>query len=301
MSVSRRHLSDSIHRYQGGAFQHQQWSNGGERSLVRAQLALEHKLQAVCKELLHHYKEGQNWEAVGQVAHNLVTGTRRITHLEEQLSGGCVRPLLRSISEVEEAEDARTPSPSPGRSTEDAVGDSVKDTSDPFDDKEDSAFSEKSEEEMSNESTSEDLPKPMASPGLTGVTLTVGVSEVVDPDSGETAYLVDTRVASEDTPCTECSVVHQRKDFECLRSDLAAVSTAKEVAELPSLEDSVEPEKLLELLSAVVQSPVLRSHPNLMKFLGVEVPIHSFADEVSQTLKGLCLLTRVCNRNKTAL
>ncbi len=299
MYVNRRHFSDSIH-YQVASIETGQWSNGGGRRLVRAQLALEYKLQATCQQLLHSYKEGQNWAAVGQVANNLLTSSRRISQLKDQLSSGC-DIVLDPISELEAEDLRRTPSPAGAGTDEVAVTtatqptsvtlESFKAHSEPVDDNQDSAFSEKSEGDTSVESTSEDLPKPgQMELTLTGVELRVGVSEVVDPDSGGTSYLVDSQIVSSagNTPGLDQSLLHQWNQFEQLRENLVAAA-ATEVPELSSSEDQTKSQRLSEFLSSVVQSPLLRGHPSLLEFLGIKVPVgvHWSTEEESQTLKGL--------------
>lgn len=62
-----------------------------ERSPVaplRAQLALEYRLQSLCQRLLESYKDQQDWAAVGQVAQSLVTNTQRVSLLKERLLSG---------------------------------------------------------------------------------------------------------------------------------------------------------------------------------------------------------------------
>lgn len=77
--------------------------------LVRSQLSLELKLKQSCQELLHLYKESQNWAAVGQLAHTLVTNSQRVAQLKDQLRPEEVaRQFLQVIKE-----DSRSRSLSP--------------------------------------------------------------------------------------------------------------------------------------------------------------------------------------------
>ena len=83
---------------------------------LRAQLALEYRLQSLCQRLLESYKDQQDWAAVGQVAQSLVTNTQRVSLLKERLLSGSYSILdhsrrgLKSITELPFADtpDGRT-------------------------------------------------------------------------------------------------------------------------------------------------------------------------------------------------
>ena len=71
---------------------------------LRAQLALEYRLQSLCQTLLESYKDQKDWAAVGQVAQSLVTNTQRVSLLKERLLSGSFtlfdrRGGLQSITE----------------------------------------------------------------------------------------------------------------------------------------------------------------------------------------------------------
>lgn len=72
---------------------------------LRSQLALEYRLQSLCRRLLESYKEQHDWAAVGQVAQSLVTNLQRVSLLKERLLSGNYSlysspPRLQSTSEL---------------------------------------------------------------------------------------------------------------------------------------------------------------------------------------------------------
>ena len=68
---------------------------------LRRQLALEYQLKHLCQLLLDDYRDEEEWIAVSQVAHSLVTNSERISFLKQQLLSGeyTSTPRLESIVE----------------------------------------------------------------------------------------------------------------------------------------------------------------------------------------------------------
>ena len=99
MSADRRHHSESLHRYQAGT----KSSTTEGNSLLSSQLTLELRLEQDCKDLLHLYKETQDWSAVGQLAQSLTTCSSRICELKKRLKDldgkNAPLPFLEKISE----------------------------------------------------------------------------------------------------------------------------------------------------------------------------------------------------------
>ncbi len=103
-NINRRHSSESgIVRCQA--------SHEAE-SIRERQLSLEKELQRNCQDLLHLYKESQDWPAVGQLAQSLVTNSSRISELKQHLNDPPTQlPYLEKIVE-------RSPEPRPRFSTD---------------------------------------------------------------------------------------------------------------------------------------------------------------------------------------
>ena len=98
MSLGRRHHRESNNQEEVGG-------------VLASQLNLELQLRENCQELLHSYKETQNWAAVEQTAQTLVTNTARITELKQLLEDSVTRlPYLEKILESDsEARSSRSP------------------------------------------------------------------------------------------------------------------------------------------------------------------------------------------------
>ena len=76
------------HHHQQHQQQQAHCQGGSPVAPLRAQLALEYRLQSLCQRLLESYKDQQDWAAVGQVAQSLVTNTQRVSLLKERLLSG---------------------------------------------------------------------------------------------------------------------------------------------------------------------------------------------------------------------
>ena len=129
--------------------------------------------------------------------------------------------------------------------------------------------------------------------GLSNLALTVRVSRVLDADSGEVSYLVDTHNLDPLTTEPKQSMSHSLKEFCELREQLAAKR------ELPELEvsncesckvDGVHGEedvckKLEKFLNTVVCDSVLRGEPIVVRFLIETNTEESQADKGKYALK----------------
>ena len=104
MSLNRRHYSES-----GASARYHMdisLSGGGVDPILAKQLNLELKLHQYSQELLHLYKESQNWAAISQVAQTLVSSSARIRELKQRLRDlqdglPLQLPYLEKISESE--------------------------------------------------------------------------------------------------------------------------------------------------------------------------------------------------------
>lgn len=108
MSAFRRHHSESSIR-RPATSSYCSPSGGGVDSFFSEQLSAEFELQGICRELLHSYKETQNWESVSQVAQALVTNSARIAKLKQQIEDTKLNPGLPYLSIISESEVSREP------------------------------------------------------------------------------------------------------------------------------------------------------------------------------------------------
>ena len=133
---------------------------------------------------------------------------------------------------------------------------------------------------------------------LSNLALTVHVSRVLDADSGEVSYLVDTHNLDPSATEPKQSISHSLKEFCELREQLA---TKRELPELdiPNCEsckvDGVYSEedvckKLEKFLNTVICDPILRGEPTVVCFL-IETKAPPLSPEEPQADKGEYTLT----------
>ena len=133
---------------------------------------------------------------------------------------------------------------------------------------------------------------------LSNLALTVHVSRILDADSGEVSYLVDTHNLDPSATEPKQSTSHSLKEFCELREQLA---TKRELPELdvPNCEsckvDGVYNEedvckKLEKFLNTVICDPILRGEPTVVCFL-IETKVPPLSPEEPQADKGEYTLT----------
>ena len=250
---------------------------GDGEVLIKAQLALENKLQEVCQQLIRYYKEGHNWPAVSQIAQNLITNAHRIARLKSQLQNGQEESANRGLDSITESED---------------------DSSDEnIDSSADLTANGTTESVFANGIGSGHNMEDQAKVGDKEVAISVTRAGDADTNSSEICYRVEAHTLESQLdshiPPSNRFVLHSLEDFQELRKSLVSKGEVPELCvTICEPRDNQEAQSdchnLSKFLNGVVRDPALRSEPEVLDFLSRGRAVRCSTESAEpQTQKGL--------------
>ena len=234
--------------------------------LIKAQLALESKLQEVCQQLIRYYKEGHNWPAVSQLAQNLITNAHRINRLKSQLRSGQGGPVDRGLDSITESED--------DSSDEDTDKPGSFQTCTAVREGPSGSYSEGHQlaNGIGGDHSMEDLSKARDKELVISVTR----AGAGGANSSEVCYRVEACSLESEMdshiPPKDRFVLHYLDDFQDLRQSLVSKGEVPElcVTNCESRDAQAAPSdchSLSKFLNGIIHDPILRSEPEVLDFL----------------------------------
>lgn len=237
-------------------------NRGDEGILIKAQLALEGKLQEVCQQLIRYYKESHDWPAVSQLAQNLITNAHRINRLKSQLRSGQEGPVERGLGSITESQ------------SEDESRDEDGDKSGVVFQTATAPRGGGSHSELTNGigDSMEDLAK------ARGKEMVISVTRAGsdDTNSSEVCYRVEACTLESEldghVPPEDRFVLHYLEDFQDLRKSLVSKGEVPELCVTNCESRNAQAAQsdchnLSKFLNGIVRDPILRSEPELLDFL----------------------------------